>query len=332
MQFSQLRRRKFITLLGGGAAVWPFVARAQQRPAIPVVGFLQPGSAAEFADFARAFVQGLKAVGYVEGESVIIEYRWAEGRYEQLPRFAADLANRKVAVIAAGGPPATFAAKSVTSTIPIVFIGSDDSVRDGLVASLNRPGGNLTGMTVFTTPEMWGKRIELLRYLVPRATCAAILVNPQDTPNPDMTVMAPAALAFGLKLQFLTAATDAEIEEAFDAANERRIDALLVSETPFFTVRYNHIIGLAKRHALPAIYGWRQCVVAGGLMSYGSSLTDAWHQVGVYVGRILKGAKAADLPVMRPSRFEFVLNIATAKGLGLTVPDKLLALADEVIE
>ena len=326
-----MKRREFITLIGGAAA-WPLASRAQQRSAIPVVGFLQPGSAAEFGQFARAFLQGLKTVGYVEGETVSIEYRWSEGSYGELPRLAADLANRRVAVIATGGPPATFAARSATSNIPIVFIGGDDPVRDGLVASLNRPGGNLTGMTVFTTPAMWGKRIELLHNVAPRATSAAVLINPQDTSNPDMTAMEPAALEMGVKLQFLTAATDEEVEAAFDSASERRIDALLVSDRPFFTVRYKRIVDLATRHALPAIYGWRQYVAAGGLTSYGSSLTDAWYQVGVYAGRILKGANPAELPVVQPSRFEFVLNMKTARTLGLTVPPTLLALVDEVIE
>jgi len=263
---------------------------------------------------------------------VAIEYRWAEGRYEELPRFAAELADRPVAVIAVGGPPAVLAAKSATSTIPIVFIAGDDPVKEGLVASLNRPGGNLTGVTVFTTAAMWSKRLELLRDLIPKAASAAILVNPQDVSNPDMVEMMPAARALGLKLTFVPAATDREIEAAFAAAAERRIEALLVSDRPFFTVRHNYIVALAARHALPTVYGWREYVAAGGLISYGSSLTDAWHQVGVYAGRILKGVKPADLPVVQPARFELLINRKTANALGVEIPPKLLALADEVIE
>jgi putative tryptophan/tyrosine transport system substrate-binding protein len=325
-----VKRREFITLLGGAVA-WPLVAHAQQ-PAMPVVGFLQPGSPADSRHYAAAFLQGLKANGYVEGESVAIEYRWAEGRYERLPQFAADLVNRKVAVIAAGGPPATLAAKSATSAIPIVFIGGDDPIKEGLVASLNRPGGNLTGVTVFTTAAMWSKRLELLRDLIPKATSAAVLVNPQDASNPDTTEMMPAARTLGLKLSFLTAGTDADIEAAFAAAAERRIEALLVSDRPFFTVRHDYVVALAARHGLPAVYGWREYVTAGGLMSYGSSLTDAWNQVGLYTGTILKGAKPADLPVVQPSRFELLVNRKTANTLGIEISPKLLALADEVIE
>jgi putative ABC transport system substrate-binding protein len=326
-----MRRREFITLLGGAAVALPVAARAQQA-AMPVVGFLQPGSPADSGHFATAFRKGLKESGYVEGENLTVEYRWAEGRYERFPEFAADLVKRRVMVIAAGGPPATLAAKSATSTIPIVFIGSDDPVKEGLVASLNRPGGNLTGVTVFTTAAMWSKRLELLRDLAPRIVSVAVLLNPNDTANWDTNEIMPAARMLGIRLLPLTTATDAEIEAAFAAASERRIEALLVSDKPFFTVRHRQIAALAARHALPAVYGWREYVAAGGLMSYGSSLTDAWQQVGVYAGRILKGTKPADLPVVQPSRFELAVNLKTAKALGLTLPDKLLVAADEVIE
>jgi ABC-type uncharacterized transport system substrate-binding protein len=309
---SGMGRREFVSLLGGAAAVWPLAARTQQ---MPVVGFLQPGSPAESGHFAAAFLKGLRNAGYVEGENLTVEYRWAEGRYERFPQFAEDLVKRRVMVIATGGPPATLAAKAATSGTPIVFIGSDDPVKEGLVASLNRPGGNFTGVTVFTTAAMWSKRLELLRDLVPKIASVAILFNP-----------------LGLQLSFMAAATDAEIETAFAAARERRIEAFLVSDKPFFTVRHKQIAALAARQAVPIVYGWREYVAAGGLASYGSSLTDAWQQVGLYTGRILKGEKAAELPVVQPTRFELALNLKTAKALGLQVPDKLLAIADEVIE
>ena len=274
----------------------------------------------------------MRELGYVEGNNLRVEYRWAEGQYERFPRFSEDLVKRGVAVIAAGGPPATLAAKSATSTIPIVFIGSDDPVKEGIVASLNRPGGNLTGVTVFTTAAMWSKRLELLHDLVPKVASVAILLNPNDTANWDTNEMTPAARALGLQLVSLAATTDAGIEAAFSAAAERRIEALLVSDKPFFTVRHKQIVALAAHHALPAVYGWRENVAAGGLISYGSSLRDAWHQVRLYTGRILKGDKPADLPVVQPSSFELVINLKTAKALRLTVPPILLARADEVIE
>jgi putative ABC transport system substrate-binding protein len=324
-----MRRREFITLLSGAAA-WPLAARGQQ--AMPVIGFLQPGSPSDSEHFAKAFLQGLEVNGYTENKNVVVEYRWAEGRYERMPELAAELVSRGVAVIAAGGPAATFAAKAATSIIPIVFIGGSDPVKEGLAASLNRPGGNLTGATVFTTAAMWSKRLDLLRDLKPGATSAGILVNPQDTTDPELTDMMPEVRALGMQLSFLTATTESDIEGAFKTATERRIDALLVSDKPFFTVRHRHIVALAARHALPAVYGWREYVAAGGLISYGSSLTDAWRQVGIYAGRILKGAKPGDLPVVQPSRFELAINAKTAKALGLRVPDKLLAAADEVID
>jgi putative tryptophan/tyrosine transport system substrate-binding protein len=236
-----------------------------------------------------------------------------------------------VAVIAVGSPPAAFAAKSATSTIPIVFITADDPVKDGLVTSFNRPGGNLTGVTVFTTATMWSKRLELVHDLMPKAASAAILINPRDA-NPDTTEMPLAARKLGLGLSFLTASTDADLDAVFAAAVERRIDAVLISDQPFFTARHRRIVDLAARRTLPAVYGWREYVAAGGLASYGSSLTDAWQQVGRYAGRILSGVKPADLPVMQASRFELVLNLKTALTLGLTVSPTLLAIADEVVE
>jgi putative ABC transport system substrate-binding protein len=329
-----MKRREFITLLGGAAAspgVWPLVARAQQSVR-PVVGFLNPGSAADFGHHAEGFLQGLKQSGFTEGENITVEYHWAEGRYERLPQHAQELVKHRVAVIAVGSPPATFAVKSATSTIPIVFILADDPVKDGLVTSFNRPGGNLTGVTVFTTAEMWNKRLELLHDLTPKAASAAVLVNPRDPATPDTTEMTLAARRLGLGLSFLAASTDADLEAAFAAAVERHIDALVISDQPFFTARHHRIVALAARYTLPAVYGWREYVAAGGLISYGSSLTDAWHQVGRYAGLILSGANPADLPVMQASRFELVLNLKTTRTLGLTVPDELLAIADEVIE
>jgi putative ABC transport system substrate-binding protein len=324
-----MNRRAVMLLLS--AAVWPLPATAQQS-ARPTVGFLQPGSPADSQHYAAAFQRGLKANGYVDGENVTTEYRWAEGSYERLPRLVEELVNRKVAVIAAGGPPATLAAKAAASTIPIVFITGDDPIRGGLVASFNRPGGNLTGVTVFATAAMWSKRLELLHDLMPRATSVAIIANPQDPAGPSVADMVPAARVLGMELTLLTATTDAEIEADFAAAVERRIEALLVSDRPFFTVRHKQIAALEARYALPVVHGWREHVAAGGLMSYGSSPTDAWHQVGLYAGRILKGDKPGDLPVVQPAKFELIINLKTAKALGLDVPPTLLARADEVIE
>jgi putative tryptophan/tyrosine transport system substrate-binding protein len=325
-----VKRRDFVTLIGSAAA-WPLTAQAQ-RLVRPVVGFLNPGSRADFGHHAEAFLKGLKESGFTEGENITVEYRWAEGRYERLPQLAEELVKFRVAVIAVGSPPATFAAKSATSTIPIVFIIADDPVKDGFVTSFNRPGGYLTGVTVFTTAAMWNKRLELLHDLMPKAASAAILVNPRDPANPDTTEMTLAARELGLGLSFLAASTDADLEAAFATAVERHIDALVISDQPFFTARHHRIVALAARYTLPVVYGWREYVAAGGLISYGSSLTDAWHQVGRYASRILGGAKPADLPVMQASRFELVLNLKTARTLGLTVPPTLLALADEVIE
>ncbi len=326
-----MRRRKFIALVGGAAATWPLVARTQPSPR-PVVGFLNPGAQADFEHHAAAFLKGLKQSGFTEGHNITVEYHWAEGHYERLPQHAEELVRHKVAVIAVGSPPATFAAKSATSTIPIVFIVADDPVKDGLVTSFNQPGGNLTGVTVFTTAATWNKRLELLHELVPKAASAAILVNPRDAANPNTTEMTLAAGRLGLGLSFLTVSTDADLEAAFATAVERHISALVISDQPFFTARDHRIVALAARHALPAVYGWREYVAAGGLISYGSSLTDAWQQVGRYTGLILGGAKPADLPVVQASRFELVLNLKTARTLGLTVPPTLLATADEVIE
>jgi putative ABC transport system substrate-binding protein len=327
-----MRRRDFITLLGGATA-WPLAARAQQ-PAMPVVGFLNPQSPEGYAEPMRAFRQALREAGYVEGESVAIEYRWADNQLERLPALAAELVRRRVAVITTtGGPPAALAAQAATTTIPIVFNVADDPVRHGLVASLARPGSNLTGVN-FLASELTAKRLELLRALVPSAARVAVLVNPASRDNTEVTLrdVESAARTLGLQVQAHNADTGREINAAFDNIGRERSDALFVAMTPFFTVRRIQSAQLATFHRIPAVYAYRDFAEAGGLMSYGASLSDAYHQVGVYVGRILKGAKPSDLPVVQSTKLELVINVQTATMLGLTVPDKLLAAADEVIE
>ncbi len=332
MQFGQLKRREFITLLGGAAAAWPIAVRAQQ-PAMPVVGFLGATSPDHNADFLRRFHRGLKDTGYVEGENVTIVYRWAENQADRLPALAADLVRRQVAAIATTeGALVAFAAKAATSTIPIVFTVSDDPVGLGLVASLPRPDGNLTGINFFSS-ELVAKRLELLRTLVTGATSVAVLINPSG-PNAKTTAkdMDAAARAMGLQIQVLNASDSREINAAFATLVRERPDVLFVAGDPFFTSRLVQLLQLAARHAIPATYSGRQFVEAGGLMSYGANLADAWHQLGVYTGRILGGAKPADLPVVQASKFELVINAETARMLGLTVPATLLASADVVIE
>jgi putative ABC transport system substrate-binding protein len=317
----------------GGAAAWPLAARAQQ-PAMPVIGLLDQRSPDELADRLRGFRQGLKEIGYVEGENVAIEYRWAEGRYDRLPELVAELVRRQVAVIATtGGHPAAFAAKAATATIPVVFVASDDPVRLGLVASLARPGGNLTGINFFSG-ELTAKRLELLHELVPAATRVAVLVNPANAVNVETTLreVGMASRAIGLQTQVFNASTIREINAVFATFVHERPDALLVGIDPFFNSRRTQLVHLATRHALPASFPARDFAEAGGLMSYGANIADAWRQVGSYAGRILKGAKPADLPVVQSNKFELVINAQTATMLGLTVPPSLLATADEVIE
>jgi putative tryptophan/tyrosine transport system substrate-binding protein len=325
-------RREIIALLGGAAA-WPVAARAQQ-PAMLVIGFLGGTSPDTFADRVRAFRQGLKDTGYVEGENVAIEYRWAEGQFDRLPALAADLARRQVAVIVAtGGITSAFAAKAATTIIPIVFGAGEDPVRLGLVASLARLGGNLTGIN-FVSTELAAKRLELLRELVPGAARVAVLVNPANATSTETTLrdVEPAARAMGLQIQVLNASTSREIDAAFATFARERPDAIFVGAEVFFVSRRVQLANMAARHAVPMTSGSRDIVEVGGLMSYGSNIADAHRQIGVYAGRILKGAKPADLPVVQSSKFELVINHQTARMLGLTVPDKLLVAADEVIE
>ena len=327
-----MQRRDFISLLGGVVA-WPLAARAQ-RPTMPVVGLLHSQSADGYKEPLRGFRQGLKEAGYIEGENVAIEYRFAESQIDLLPVLAADLVRRPLAVIvAAGGPPVVVSAKEVTSTIPIVFITGDDPVRLGYVASLARSGGNLTGISFFNA-ELATKRLELLRTLVPSVLRIAVLLDPTiaAVSNATLRDLEPAARAMGMQIQAVNASTSGEINTAFASFARERVDALFAGPGAFFLTRRVQLAQLAARHGFPAIYAERDYVDVGGLMSYGTNITDAYRQVGVYTGRILKGAKPADLPVLRASKFELIINAETARMLGLTVPPNLLATADEVIE
>jgi putative tryptophan/tyrosine transport system substrate-binding protein len=324
-----MRRRKLITLVGGAVVAWPLEGRAQQK-AIPVVGFLGSASPSSSAAILAEFRQGLSDTGYVEGQNVAIEYRWAEGRYDRLAALAADLVGRKVdAILAVGGTPPALAAKAATSTIPIVF-SSGDPVSFGLVASLARPGGNLTGVSSY---ELTPKRVEMLAELVPRAKVVALLVNPSNAiAEPMIRNAQEAARAKGLELQILKASTESEIDAAFATLVALHAGALVLPSDTFFNSRLDQLVALAARHAVPAIYDWREYAAAGGLISYGPSRTGAHRLSGIYVGKILKGAKPADLPVQQPTTFELVVNLKTAIALGLTVPPSILARADEVLE
>ena len=327
-----MRRREFITLIGGAAATWPIAARAQQ-PALPVVGFIRDGSADANARFAAAFRKGLNETGYVDGQNVTIEYHWLEGQYDRLPALMADLVGRRVAVIATPGIVPTLAAKAATTTIPIVFGVGDDPVRLGLVTNLARPGGNATGINFFVN-EVAAKRLRLLHDLVPKAVRIAVLVNLAKASTEEFTLRAvqEAAPTLGLKIQILNASTIGEIDAAFATIARDHSDALLVAPDAFFVSRRVQFITLTARDRIPATYSLRDYVAIGGLMSYGTNLADSFHQVGVYTGSILKGAKPADLPVVQATKFEFVINLQTARALGIEVPPGLLSIADEVIE
>jgi ABC-type uncharacterized transport system substrate-binding protein len=326
-----MRRREFISLLGGAAAAWPVAARAQQA-AMPVIGFLNGASPDGYAPYVVAFRQGLKEAGYVEGQNAAIEYRWAEGQYDRLPALAADLVRRKVAIVAATSTPAALAAKAATATVPIVFTTGNDPIKLGLVASLNRPEGNVTGVTNMIT-ELGTKRLGLLRELIPGITLVAALINPnfQDAER-QLRDMEAAARAFGLELIILRASTEQEIDAAFATMTRQSAGALVVGVDPFLLASRDQFIMLAQRHAIPVIYPVRGFAVAGGLMSYGTDFADSYRQAGVYTGRILKGEKPADLPVQRSVKFELVINLKAANALGLSVPNAMQLLADEIIE
>jgi putative ABC transport system substrate-binding protein len=332
MQFNQLQRREFISALGGAAA-WPLAAGAQQL-LIPVIGYLSARSAGADAPFLASFRQGLSSAGLVEGRNFAIEYRFAEGRFERLPALAADLVDRQVAlVVATGGTPASLAAKAATATIPIVFTTGDDPVQAGLVQSLSRPGSNLTGVTT-SFGEAAPKRLGLLREILPRDTVIGVLVNPSDSIGADTETkgMRKAGQSIGQRIEILQARTDRDIDAAFVRLIDLRTHALIVAPNSLFVTQADQLIALAARHAIPTLYWRREFAQAGGLMSYGSDLADAFRVVGVYAGRILKGEKPGDLPVQQPTRFELVVNVKAAKAIGLAISEAFLARADEVIE
>jgi putative ABC transport system substrate-binding protein len=333
MLFSRhTKRREFITLLGGAAAAWPLAARAQQ-PALPVIGFLHARSPEDMVPQLAGFRRGLAESGYAEGQSVMIEYRWGRGQSDHLPAMAAELVDRKVDVLVAGSDAPAIAAKAVTSTIPIVFAVGLDPVRLGLVVSFNRPGGNATGLSILTS-GLEAKRLGLLHEVAPHAALVGVLQSSAGGPYfaSQQQDLQEAARAIGAKVHVLRAGTDGEIDAAFDAFAQDRIGALVVTASTFFDTRRSRILALAERHAIPAIYQFREYAAAGGLMSYGIDLPRVYHQVGAYSGRILKGEKPANLPVVQPKKFELVINLKTAKALGLTIPPGVLAIADEVIE
>ena len=326
-----MKRRAFIRLLAAASAAWPLTARGQQ-PALPVIGFLHSGSLKPNVNLVTAFRNGLNEAGFFDDKNVAIEFLWAEGRYDRLPELAADLVRRKVAVILGGGPPAAHAASSATKTIPIVFVSGEDPVKSGLVASLSRPGGNVTGASIFTG-QLAAKQLGLLRELLPKAVLVAILVNPNN-PLTEAVIadVRAAATVTGHRIQVVNASDEGEIDKAFATLQELHADALIVGADPFFVVQSEQLVVLAARHMVPAMFEFREFARAGGLTSYGATITDGYRGAGVYAGQILKGAKPTDLPVLQPTKFELVINLKTAKTLGLTLSPGLLAIADEVIE
>ena len=327
-----MRRRKFITLVGSAMAIWPILARAQQV-VMPVVGFLNSGSRELFAARVAAFHQGLNDTGFVEGHNVAIEYQWAQGQYDRLPGLASHLVRRRVAVIAAtGGIPSALAAKAATSTIPIVFVSGSDPIKFGVVTSLSRPDSNLTGLTVFTA-ELVPKRLELLHEVIDKAGTVALLVNPTNAVSESVQKdVQEAARTLGLRLNVVHANAEPDLDKVFASLNQLRVGALVIATDAFFDGQSERLAALAMQHAMPTIYQTREFALAGGLMSYGGSLTDAYRKAGVYIGRVLKGEKPADLPVMQSTKVELIINLRTAKTLGIEIPASLLATADEVIE
>jgi putative ABC transport system substrate-binding protein len=326
-----VRRRELIAGLAGAAA-WSFAARAQQ-PALPVIGYLSSRSPGESSDVVAAFRRGLNEAGFVEGQNTLIAFRWADGTYDHLPALAADLIGLRVAVlVAAGGTPSLMTAKAATTTIPIVFTAVNDPVQLGFVSSFNRPGGNITGISLFNN-ALLAKRIGLLHEVVPTAAVIAMLRNPNSpVVDDDMKSVLATAQSLGLTVQVLNASTERDLDAAFEAMMRLHVGALVVQGEPFFDSRRDHIVELAAREGIPTIYAWREYALAGGLISYGTSITDNYRQAGVYTGRILKGEKPAELPIVRPTKFEMLINLKTAKALGLEIPPTLLARADEVIE
>ena len=327
-----MRRREFIMLACSAGATWPLAALAQQS-AMPVIGFLSSRSPGESAGVVAGFREGLREVGFVEGQNAVIAFRWAEGHYDRLPALAAELVELRVAVLfTAGGPPAAFAAKAATQTIPIVFSAAIDPERIGLVASLNHPGGNVTGMSLFPS-ELAAKSVQLLKRLLPSATLIGYLINPSSPATSVYTSEASAAAkALGISIRVVNASTEPELDEVFASLAKSDISGLVVPAEPFFDSQRDRIVALAARYSVPAIYGLREYAVAGGLMSYGTSLPDTYRRAAIYVGRVLNGEKPADLPVMQPTKYDLVVNVKTANALGLNIPEQFFALADEVIE